>query len=113
MSLNSTSTNEDDDLDRLIRELPRPEPSAELEARVRRTYRERATRRRPRPRLWSLIEVAAAVLLATARVVLRPSESTSRGPVARSNSAVTTLSLEGFQPVHRPKLVRIKDGGRS
>jgi hypothetical protein len=56
--------------------------------------------------------LAAAVVLAAAGVLYVARVSTPRMAGGASKPVVTPLSLEGFEPVFRPKLVRLKDGER-
>ncbi len=96
----------------LLGHLRTPPPPPTLEARLRMAFRECRARRVARARAWALVGLAVAVALAAAGALYVARVSTPRMAGGASKPVVTRLSLEGFEPVFRPKLVRFKDGER-
>jgi hypothetical protein len=99
---------EPDSLDALLREWKSPEPTAELDQRVRSAYRSAVRPPRFSPRVWQQfwtmrVSVPAPALLATALVLfalffwLRPATAPAASP--ETPGVVTRLNAEGFQPL--------------
>ncbi len=88
-----------------------PPPSPTLEARLRITFRKWRAGRVARARAWAVVGLAAAVAMAAAGGLYVRRFSISPMPVA-SKPVVTPMSLEGFELVVRPKLVRLNAGER-
>lgn len=96
----------------LLRHLRTPAPPSALEARLRMTFRGCRAKRVARARAGAVVGLAVAVVLAAAGALYVARVSTPRMARGASRPVVTPLSLEGFEPVFRPKLVRLKDGER-
>jgi hypothetical protein len=102
----------DERLGELLGHLRTPAPPPTLEARLRVTFRECGAKRVAPARAWAVIGLAAALVLAAAGVLYVARVSTPRMAGGASKPVVTPLSLEGFEPVLRPKLARLKGGER-
>jgi hypothetical protein len=102
----------DELLGELLVYLRTPAPPPTLEARLRMTFRECRARRVAPARARAVIGLAAAMVLAAVGVLYVARVSTPRMAGGPSKPVVTPLSLEGFEPVLRPKLARLKDGER-
>ena len=86
-----------------LRRLPVPPISPAAEARLRASFRSRQRRRALRARTWFALGLAAALaLVATALVARRGARGPA--PVEVAEPAVTAASLEGYEPVLRPRL---------
>lgn len=96
----------------LLGHLGTPAPPPMVEARLRTTFREWRARRVAHARGWALLGLAAAMVLAAAHALYVARVSRPRMVGGASKPVVTPLSLEGFEPIFRPKLVRLNEGGR-
>lgn len=112
MDVKDAFDRKDELLGGLLGHLRTPAPPPTLEARLRTTFREYRARRVVRARAWVVLGLAAAVVLAAADALYVARVSTPRTASGAPRPVVTSLSLEGFQPVVRPKLVRLQEGGK-
>jgi hypothetical protein len=99
---------EPDSLDALLREWKSPEPTAELDQRVRSAYRSAVRRPRSSPGAWRhfwtmRVSVPAPILLLAALVIfalfswLKPTAAPAASP--ETSGVVTRLNANGFQPL--------------
>lgn len=88
-----------DQLESMLKSLPRSKPSAELDARIARTLAQRQRGVRPDVigRIWaSVLLVAAMVILAlavTIGVLLRPSANNNTGSIASNNTNTSSVEI--------------------
>jgi hypothetical protein len=103
MERKETFEEKDPQVSERLRRLPVPPISAAVEARLRASFRSRERRRAVRARTWFALGLAAALaLVATALVARRGVRGPA--PVEVAEPAVTAASLEGYEPVLRPRL---------
>ena len=109
MEREKTFEEKDPQVSEWLRRLQAPPASPAAEARLRASFRKRQRRRAVRARAWVALGMAAALaLVATALVVRRGARG--EAPLEASKPAVTAASLEGYEPVRRPRLE--KEAGR-
>jgi hypothetical protein len=97
----------DDEIDPVLRKLLRhwssPTPNRLVEMRLRETFRR--SRARKRARVQVVLALAACLALAAAaRLYIAKVQGPLRTP---PSWVVTSISLNGFEPVRRPKLLRV------
>lgn len=112
MDVKDAFDRKDELLGGLLGHLRTPAPPPTLEARLRMTFRKYRAKRVARARAWAVVGLAGAVVLAAAGAFYIGRVSTPQMAGGPSKAVVTPLSLEGFEPVVRPKLVRLKEGER-
>ncbi len=86
-----------------LRHLQAPPVSPAVEASLRASLRNRQRRRAVRARAWVVLGLAAALALAAIALVVRRGVR-GPAPVEAAEPAVTAASLEGYEPVLRPRL---------